>query len=258
MTKENRVFETHIHLSHIENNLELRKRILFESSFFYLNVATTLAESSVVVKQSREFSNVFAAVGVHPLYLDSLEKKEEVLSSLQDLINKNREKIVAIGEVGLDFFKTNSPEDWEIQKKWFREYIELSIRNKLPLVLHLRNAYSEALKILREYSNLRGIIHSFDGNMDELKQFLSLDGEWFISFSPLVFRNFSKFRELIKWIDIKKVLVESDSPYLAQNQCVCRAILRLISDWKNLKLIEVKKTVFENSLRVFQLDIEKQ
>ncbi|AGX89029.1 TatD family hydrolase [Mycoplasma parvum] len=254
---ENRIFETHIHLSSIDNDLELKQWISFEASFFYLNVATSLEESRIVIKQTKQFSQVFATIGLHPLYLPSFNKKDEIIEELEKLIEENKGKIVAIGECGLDFYKTKEEKDWDLQELWLREQIKLSIKYSLPLVLHLRDAYTKALEILFEYPNLRGIIHSFDGSLKEMQQFLRLKGEWFISFSPLVFRNFSKFKTLIKWIDLKKILVESDSPFLSQNQSICRPLLSLISEWKNLPLKDVKKIVFQNSLQILRLKVEK-
>ncbi|AFO51965.1 hydrolase, TatD family protein [Candidatus Mycoplasma haematolamae str. Purdue] len=256
MNKDRRIFETHIHFSSDAFKDDFERYISLEPAFWYLNVATSLEESHLVIDQANNRQNVFCAIGVHPLYLAEEGKTvDSAVEELERLIEKHRDKVVAIGEIGLDFYRVSREEALEIQLIWLKKQIEIAIKHDLVVVFHIRNACKDALDLLREYPKLRGIIHSFDGSKQELREALELPGDFVISFSPLVFRNPDKFREIVPLVPIDKLLVESDSPYLGITQSICRSIVRVIAEWRGISFEEVRRQTFENSLRVFKIKL---
>ncbi|PYC99500.1 TatD family deoxyribonuclease [Microbacterium esteraromaticum] len=248
------IFETHVHFTSKEFSPHFERLVSLESNFQYLNVATSLSESKEVVEQSREFAQIYCAIGIHPLYItEEKHSLEEVITQLEELVLKNKSKVLAIGEIGLDFYRVTKEESYEEQIKWLETQLELARKHNLSSILHIRNAMSEAIEALKKQSSFYGIIHSFDGTKEELKELLSLSKDCFFSFSPLIFRNIEKFRELISETPLDRLLVESDSPYLALSSTICRSILRVISEVKKIELSELKKIVMENSKKALRI-----
>ena len=256
MKKDNslRIFETHVHFNSQKFSSNYERLVSLESNFHYLNVATSLSESKEVVKQSKKFKQMYCAIGVHPTYIkEESSSLEEVISELETLIIQNKDKVLVIGEIGLDFYKESKEESYEQQIKWLEAQIQLSRKHNLSSTLHIRNAMDEAIEFLKKQPNFYGIIHSFDGTKENLRELLKLSKDCFISFSPLIFRDIEWFKELISETPLDRLLVESDSPYLALGSSICRTILRVISEIKNVELSEIKKIVFNNSKRALKI-----
>ncbi|CCE66783.1 TatD family hydrolase [Candidatus Mycoplasma haematominutum] len=246
-------FETHIHFGADQFRDKVASLLQLEPRFQFLNVATSLPESYLVVRQSEKLRNVYCAVGVHPLYISKFEEDfDETSKALQKLILEN-EKIVAIGECGLDFYKVTREASLEHQVKWLKMQLELASKFELPVILHLRNAHTEALEVLGEYSHLKLIIHSFDGTAEELKKFQQILKRYYISLSPLVFRNFQKFQELIPLVPEDRILVESDAPFLASGSAICRSLVRIVSEVRGTPLDRMSAQIYKNSLEAFNL-----
>lgn len=219
-----------------------------------MNVATSLSESKEVVEQAKGFAQVYCAIGIHPLYItEEKSSLEEVITQLEELILNNKTKVLAIGEIGLDFYRVTKEESYEQQIKWLEAQLQLARKYNLSSVLHIRNAMQEAIEAFKKQPSFYGIIHSFDGTKEDLRELLSISKDCFISFSPLIFRNIEKFKELIVETPLDKLLVESDSPYLALSSTICRSILRFISEIKKVELSELKRIVLENSKKALRI-----
>ena len=151
----------------------------------------------------------FACFGVHPheakLYDRAMENR------LRDLLKNS--KVVALGECGLDFFYNHSPQDVQIAA--FRRQLALAEEERLPVVIHCRNAYAQLAEILAEHKNSKsGMIHCFTGTREEMKPLLDLG--FFISFSGIVtFRKATELQECAKAVPLDRILIETDSPFLA-------------------------------------------
>jgi TatD DNase family protein len=172
--------------------------------------AGDLGSNSAAVELAERSAGLFATVGMHPH--DAKDVSEADLQKLRGLAQNK--KVVAIGETGLDFYYDHSPRD--IQSRVFRRFIELARETDLPLVVHDRDAHKEIADLLRSdgEGKLTGVIHCFTGDFEAAKSFLDLG--FFLSFSGIItFKNAGPLREVLKQVPLDRLLIETDSPYLA-------------------------------------------
>lgn len=201
---------THLDLPQFDKN---RKEII-EYAFScgvekIVNAGTDLESSSQSVKLATAYSPIYAAVGFDPN--DAKKFSQENLQSLKKLAQ--HEKVVAIGEIGLDFYHKSSPAT--IQKEVFVSQLDLALELNLPVVVHIRNAYPESLDILESRKGLRGVLHCFEGDFEQAKR--GLDLGFYISFNGKITYNNPCLVSLVKQIPLDRILVETDCPYLPPN-----------------------------------------
>ena len=178
----------------------------------YICIGTDKKTSLIAVKESQIFNPVYATVGYHPDYAnDYNEKIEEELSILAQ-----NEKVVAIGEIGLDYYYKDCPPK-EIQKDVFEKQLNLASKLNLPVVIHIRDAFGDAIEVLKNnQSKLKngGVIHCYSGSIETAK--ILLDMGFYLSFNGVItFKNAKKNVEVLKTIPLDRILVETDSPYLS-------------------------------------------
>ena len=174
-----------------------------------LCVSVTLDKINEILGLTKKYSNVYASVGVHPDYEDIQEPDIETLFNY----SKN-EKVVAIGETGLDYFRLTGDLSW--QRERFRTHIRAAIKSNLPLIIHTRNAQEDTISIMKEESakSTTGVMHCFTESYEMAKK--AIDLGFYISFSGIItFKNAESLRETVKKIPIENILIETDSPYLA-------------------------------------------
>jgi len=174
-----------------------------------LCVSVTLDKINEILSLTKKYSNVYASVGVHPDYEDIQEPDIETLFNY----SKN-EKVVAIGETGLDYFRLKGDLSW--QRERFRTHIRAAIKSNLPLIIHTRNAQEDTISIMKEESakSTTGVMHCFTESYEMAKK--AIDLGFYISFSGIItFKNAESLRETVKKIPIENILIETDSPYLA-------------------------------------------
>jgi len=162
------------------------------------------------VALAARYPEVFATVGIHPHAASSVTS--EVLDDIAHLAAAA--KVVAIGETGLDYYYDNSPRD--VQRRVFRDFIQLARRLQLPLSIHLRDAYDDAIVILREEraTDIGGVIHCFSGDRGTARALLDLDFD--LSFSGVVtFKNAEELRAVAQMVPADRFMVETDAPFLA-------------------------------------------
>jgi TatD DNase family protein len=172
--------------------------------------AGELSSNEAAVAIARSSPSLFATVGMHPH--DAKDVSEEDLKRLKELAADP--KVVAFGETGLDFYYDHSPRD--LQVKFFARFIHLARETHLPLVVHDRDAHSEIAELLRSEGGgeLHGVIHCFTGDYEAAKTFLDLG--FYLSFSGIItFKNAEPLREVARRLPLDRMLVETDSPYLA-------------------------------------------
>ena len=178
---------------------------------FFINVSSSFEGSKSALRLSKTFDQVYASVGVHPH--DAKDCSSEQWPALEALLLED--KVVAIGEVGLDFYRNLS--EPVIQVEVFRKFISLAERSSLPLIVHSRLAADETLAILREYprSGSTGVvIHCFSGDMDFLKNCLDLG--FFVSFTcNVTYKKADAIREVLKFVPLDRMFLETDAPYLS-------------------------------------------
>ncbi|MEA3386370.1 MAG: TatD family hydrolase [Thermodesulfobacteriota bacterium] len=175
-----------------------------------ITIGIDLASSKKSLELAEQFPQVYAAVGIHPH--DAKGASDEVYKELLELAVIP--KVVAWGEIGLDFVKEYSPRD--IQSKVFRQQIQMAGQVDLPIIIHNRDAHVETVEILREEAagTLRGVMHCFSGDVEVAKKVLDLG--LFISITGIV--TFSKaevVKEVVRYVPLERLLIETDSPFLS-------------------------------------------
>lgn len=202
--------DTHAHLEAIDSISEVIDRASKNGVETVVAVSSDLDSSRRTIEISNSFPRVYCAVGIHPHEASSF--KESALAQLANLISEKRVK--AIGETGLDYHYSHSSRESQIIS--FTNHIGLAIKFNLPVIIHIREAFDDVLNILRKprFSNVRGVIHCFTGDYETAKGFMDLG--FFISFSGIVtFKNAENVRDAAKRIPLDRMLIETDSPYLA-------------------------------------------
>ncbi len=181
-----------------------------------INIGTNSVTNRLCIEQAKKHKKMFVAVGIHP---EDISCEENIQSDIQDLytlvgdINSRRKnKIVAIGEIGLDYHYEGFEK--ELQKKYFENQLKLARELDLPVIIHDRDAHGDCFEAVIKYSNIKGVFHSFSGSAEMAKELVKRG--WYISFSGvLTFKNARKTVEAAEGIPMDKILIETDCPYLA-------------------------------------------
>lgn len=205
-----KLVDTHAHLQlkHFEDDRdEIIKRFDDDNIEFIINVAINVSDSFECVNLAEKYDKIFATVGVHPH--DSKDVPEDYLATLKKLAMEK--KVVAIGEIGLDYYRNFSPK--EIQQKIFAEQLMLARELNLPVVIHIRDAYEDAYNIIEMIGPHNGVIHSFSGGKEYALKFVKL-GFYLGIGGPLTYKKNQELRDVVKLVGEENIITETDSPYL--------------------------------------------
>ena len=245
------LYDTHCHLFS-EYNYDLKQVIYnFEKKNikYVINNGTSYKTNKEVLLISKNYSQIKAAIGFHPEDLDKFQ--DEDLKQITD----NIDKIVAIGEIGLDYYNSLVPK--ELQKEIFIKQLKIAQKYNKPVIIHSRNAYDDTLEILKKF-NLKGSWHCFTGTIKEAKEIINMGYKLGIG-GILTFKN-SDLDEVIKNIDLKNIILETDSPYLSpvpyrgktNEPKNIKIILEKIAEIKQMDEKEVAKIIEINTLELFK------
>ena len=250
------LIDSHAHLN--DKRFDLDREYLIENLKnngieLVVNVGADMESSRASVDLAQKYEAIYAAVGIHPH--SATEMNEETLKEIEEL--SKGEKVVAIGEIGLDYYYDNSPRD--IQRECFRAQIRLAKRLDMPIVVHTRDADADTLEILKEEKEgLRGVIHCFSSNRAQMKEYLDLG--FFIAFGgPVTFKKTDELKEAAKIVPLEKLLVETDAPYLApipyrgkRNEPIfVRETAALIAHLKGIMLDDLALQTVKNTKEIF-------
>lgn len=249
--------DSHCHLNFPEllDNLPAIKQAMQDNQVGHaLCISVTLPDFPQVLALAVSNRNFYASVGVHPDYENIVEPSVDELVLLA-----NHPKVIAIGETGLDYFRLTGDLDW--QRNRFRTHIQAAIACGKPLVIHTRNAAEDTLRIMREEQAQRvgGVMHCFTESLEIALQAIELG--FYISFSGIVtFKNALSIKEVAKNIPLDRILVETDSPYLAPmpyrgktNQPgYVKYVAEEIAKLRGISFDEVSATTTENFFRLFK------
>ncbi|WNE41363.1 MAG: putative metal-dependent hydrolase YcfH [Mycoplasmataceae bacterium] len=214
-TKSLSFFDTHCHLSSEDYDDFQVNSIIDDAKKnnvkHIINVGYDMFTNNRLILQSKNNEDfLFSAIGIHPNSDDDLN--EDNLVWIEDKIVN--EKIFAIGEIGLDYYRNKTP--IEKQKFFFEKQLILAKKYNLPVLIHVRDAFEDTYEIIKSVGISKGVIHCFTGDLSVAKKFLDLG--FYISFSGIItFPKSEKIHEVISYIPIDKILVETDSPYLSPN-----------------------------------------
>ena len=191
---------------------------------------------------------------------EKLEDIEESIKQIEELVKKDKnKKIVAIGEIGLDYYWNK--ENKKVQKEVFEKQVELANKYKLPIVIHTREAVMDTIEMLKKHEVIeKGVFHCCPLNQELVKEALKLG--FYISFAgPITFKNSKNAKDVVNMVPLNKILIETDSPYLApepkrgtrNDSRNVKLVAQKIAEFKNISLEEVAKATYENALRIFKI-----
>ena len=208
------------------------------------------------VELSKKYKEVYITIGYHPE--EVLNIQEDDFNVLENVIINNREKVVGIGEIGLDYHYDNSDYIKEKQKKLFIRQIKLAEKYNLPVVIHSRDATLDTYNILKEFK-VKGVIHCFSGSLDVAKMYIKLGFKLGIG-GVVTFKN-SKLFEVVKELSSKDFILETDSPYLSpirgeKNEPKnIPLIAEFISSVRGVSIEKVQTDTTNNVKEIFNLKI---
>ncbi len=247
----------HLDMPQFEDDLsEILQRSRQHAVEAIITVGTNLKQSQRAVEIARAHREVFATVGIHPH--DAGECSPSALDRLRKLAS--RPKVVALGEMGLDFYRNLSPP--EVQAEAFRQQIRLAIDIAKPIVVHDRVAHRHVLQILREEKaeKVGGVLHCFSGDMPMAKQCVDMD--FLISIpGSITFKNSARLRNVALQLPLDRLTIETDSPFLApipfrgkrNEPCYIRYIADRIAKIRKIPLEELAEQLARNTRQVFGL-----
>jgi TatD DNase family protein len=251
------LFDTHAHLNAIqyeEDIVEVIQRAKSENVSHIVVVGFDKDTIKRAMELTEQYDMIYAAVGWHPV--DAIDMTDEDLKWIKELAA--HPKVVAIGEMGLDYYWDKSPKD--IQKEVFRKQIQVAKEVQLPIIIHNRDATEDVVKILKEEtaSEVGGIMHCFTGSLEVAKQ--CMDMNFYISFGgPVTFKNAKKPKEVATEIPMDRLLIETDCPYLTPHPfrgkrnepSYVKYVAEQIAELKGLSVEEVAKKTSDNAIRLF-------
>ena len=231
---------------------EIIKRAKDTGVSLIVSPSVNLDSAIKIIEISKKFENVLPMIGIHPSEIDNFENED--LNQLEDLIKK--EKIIGIGEMGLDYtYKT----DKNKQKEIFEKQLQLAEKYKLPVVLHIRETFNDIFEILKKFKVIP-IWHSCTGNLEEVEKFLEYGG--FISFSGIItFKNANKVREIVKIVPLEKIFLETDSPYLTpepyrgkiNEPANVKFVYQKVAEIKNIEIEKISNIIINNFENLFKI-----
>lgn len=260
-----KLFDSHSHLNDKKFD-EDRENVIQEN---IKNNVTNLITAGYSVESSKKaleiakkYEFMYTTCGISPN--DIPQTKEELWKELEEIrkmIEENKDKIVAIGEIGLDYYWNTENKD--LQKIAFIEQIKIANEFNLPIVIHTREAVMDTIQILKEnIVEQKGVFHCCPQNRELIKEGLKLG--FYISFAgPITFKNSKNANEMIELVPDDRLLIETDSPYLAPEPvrgkrnlpANVRFVAQKIADVKNLSIENVAKKTFENTCKIFKIKI---
>ena len=216
-----------------------------------------ISSSQASVRLAEQYEFLYAAVGLHPENLEGLEKNA-ALDAIKAMAA--HPKVKAIGEIGLDHYWVKTPEARANARDFFDAQLSLAEELDLPAIVHDRDAHKDCLDIVRAHPNARGVFHCYAGSGEDAKVLLKLG--WMISFTGnITFKNARRAPEILSWLPLESVMVETDAPYMAPEpfrgrRCDSGYVYRVaetIAAIKGLPTEEVARVTYANGRRLFAI-----
>lgn len=257
------LFDSHSHLNDEkfdEDREEQIKKIRESGVSNFITAGYSVESSKKALEIAKKYDFIYTTAGVSPNDIPQTEEELwKQLAEIEKIVEKNKEKICAIGEIGLDYYWNT--DNKELQKKAFIEQIKIANKYNLPIVIHTREAVMDTLQILKENKVTKtGVFHCCPQNRELIKEGLKLG--FYISFAgPITFKNSKNAEEMINLVPNDRILIETDSPYLApepvrgtrNTPANVKYIAQKIADVKGLTLEEVEKITFENTKNILYI-----
>ena len=247
---------THLYLDHFKDDIDdvIQRALSVGVEKFYLPSISSKYNESMHDLESKFPNRVFCMIGLHPCYVDKNFERE--IEFVKEQIKSNKYK--AIGEIGIDLF--HEKKYFKQQIIAFEEQIKLALDYDLPIVIHSRESFDEIFEVLKKYKSdrLRGIFHCFTGNEDQAKKIIDLN--FFLGIGGVVTFKNGKISEFLSSIPLNRIVLETDSPYLApvpyrgkRNESSYLSIIASkLSEIYNLDVSEISRITQQNSNEIFE------
>lgn len=253
-----RLFDSHVHLDdkrYDKDRDELIASLPEQGIEFAVNIGADIKSSKASIDLAEKYEFLYATVGVHPHDVKAM--KDADIDTLREL--SKHPKVLAIGEIGLDYYYDNSPR--ELQKKWFIEQIKLANECDLPIVIHSRDAVQDTYDMIKEYnSGSKVLIHCFSQSLEMAKKYVK-DGAYLALGGALTFKNARSLLDVARQIPLEYLLIETDCPYLTpepyrgkrNDPSKVYYVAQKIAELKGLSLEEVVETTNFNARKFYGL-----
>ena len=255
-----KIFETHAHYDDEKfdnDRKEIIKKIKEAGISRCINIGCDINTSIKSVQYSKENDFIYAAIGLHPSNLP--KTKEEICTQIQELkqIAINNKKVVAIGEIGLDYYWNK--DNKQLQKYAFIKQIELAQELNLPIIIHTRDAIDDTINIIRNNIKISGVLHCCPFNKELVKH--GLEHGLYIAFGGTsTFKNAKNADEIINMVPLDKILVETDSPYLSpeplrgkrNDSRNLKYIIKKLANTKKISEEKMAEITYNNAEKVFK------
>ena len=254
-----KIVDSHCHIDDERFDSDREELIsLFEENEidFLIDPASDVNSGRKILELVKKYDKIYGAVGIHPHEVEGITQKQ--LDEIYEM--SFAKKIVAIGEIGLDYYYDNSPKDK--QKEIFRKQMEIAKKIKLPVIIHTRDAMGDTYDILSEFrGEVIGVMHCYTGSLEMAKRFMELG--YYISISGAVtFKNAVNVREMAKEIPLDNLLVETDSPYLTpephrgkrNEPKFVRLVAEKIAELKNMEVNDLIYNTNSNARNLFSIE----
>lgn len=260
------LIDTHAHLEFDEYKDDLHevlKRAKESGVEKIITLGVDIERAKKAITLAKAHDELFAAIGIHPTDTLSLDL-DETMNALDEILAGGN-KVVAIGETGIDFYRTepeNLDKEKEIQVVFFKAHIELAKKYELPVIIHLRGdgAFECAMEVVSEYAPLDGVVHCFSEGVEEARE--CIEKGLYISLTGIVtFKNSEIMQRVAKVIPLEKIMVETDAPYLAPDPyrgkrnepAYVLEVAEKIAELRGISFEEVAKQTTENAHNLFGL-----
>ncbi len=254
------IFETHAHYDDEKfdaDRVELLSHLLRENNIGNIvNVGATFKGCKESLALAEAYNDVYAAIGIHPEEIDEIN--EDVIHWLRK--NASNPKVVAIGEIGLDYYWVKEEEQREKQRLWFERQMDLAEEVNLPVIIHSRDAAEDTLNTIRKYNNrhVKGIVHCYSYSKEIALEYVKMG--WYIGVGGVVtFKNAKKLVETVEAIPLEAIVLETDCPYMApvphrgeRNSSIFLShVAEKIAEIKGVSVEEVEKVTYQNALTIY-------
>ncbi|SFN71900.1 TatD DNase family protein [Pseudobutyrivibrio sp. UC1225] len=254
------IFETHAHYDDEKfdgDRVELLSHLLRENNIGNIvNIGASFRGCKDSLKLAEEYENVYAALGIHPEEMDDMT--QENLDWIK--ANASNPKVVAIGEIGLDYYWIKDEEGRAKQREWFQRQLDIAKEVNLPVVIHSRDAAEDTLNTIMRYNTQdnKGIIHCYSYSKEIALEYVKMG--WYIGVGGVVtFKNSKKLVETVQAIPLENIVLETDCPYMApvphrgeRNSSIFLSyVAEKIAEIKGVSVEEVERVTYENALRIY-------
>ena len=252
------LFDTHAHYD--DEAFDPDRELLLESLpqrgvALVVNPGCDLESSRKAVAYAAEYPRVYAAVGIHPENCGGFTLAD--MDALRQLAQQP--KVVAIGEIGLDYYWAENPPR-ELQQQVLRSQLALARELRLPVIFHDRDAHGDSLAIVKEFPDVTGVFHCFSGSPEMAQELLDMG--WYLGFDgPVTYKNARRAPDVAAVTPLDRMLIETDSPYMTpvpyrgqrNDSSYVRLVAEKLAEWKGIAPEELEHATLENGKRLFRI-----